>query len=128
MTNLTSKLEFDEEGAFVRIRLRGTATVSAVKSVYRAVLRSYPNENRLWDYREADLSKLTTQDLAAIRDFAAAREAGAEARRVVLLVSRDLDFGIARMYGSMAEAKYPARFSVFREKDAAENWLRIKQQ
>ncbi len=42
--------------------------------------------------------------------------------RTALVVSTSVDFGMARMYGSLAQTVDPG-FSVFRDLDEAEAWL-----
>ncbi|MFQ5703788.1 MAG: hypothetical protein ACE5HT_07180 [Gemmatimonadales bacterium] len=123
MARYSPAAKLDQEHRIVRISVTGVVEAREHQLQYEEITRSYPSWNRLWDFRDADLSQLSESDLASIADFAAQREDPKERPRVALLVGRNVDFGVSRMYEVLAEERYSATFSVFRDEAAAERWL-----
>ncbi len=108
---------------FVRITVSGIVDADSLLSTYSSLLDEHAGTYRLWDYRNADLSKLTGYDLTNIVDVVAEKEGGDTKVRVALVVGREVDYGVSRMYEVLAEARYPAEVAVFRDASEAEAWL-----
>ncbi len=77
----------------------------------------------LWDLRKADLGKLSRSDVKGLVDYVLKHRGAPPGARTVFVVSRDLDFGIARMYEQRLEAASPSDVLVTRDMDEALAWL-----
>ena len=79
-------------------------------------------QHAVWDLTEAhgSVSRKEIRSLAA-----AVSEAfpGAEQVKVALIVSREVHYGISRMYEQILDEDAPIRIGVFRDRDEALIWL-----
>jgi len=82
-----------------------------------------PDMDVLWDLREADLSVFSTVDIELVRDFVGARWGTGGSSRAALVVSRDVDFGLSRMFEMLLESHTTSKVQVFRDMDEALEWL-----
>ncbi len=82
-----------------------------------------PDMNVLWDLREADLSSFQSPDLQHLRDFVKNHWGTGGKSKAALVVSRDLDFGLSRMYEFFIEDKTSNDVHVFRNLDEALEWV-----
>jgi len=118
-------IEPDPERGFVRIRVAGRLTMAEAQRRQAEVADAHPTLHRLWDFKEADLGEWTGREIRAGIDAIAARTPPprGEGLRVAALVSRDLDYGVSRMFEAMAAGKLPMRYAVFRVEARAIEWL-----
>lgn len=80
-----------------------------------------PKLNSLWDLRALEF----VGDVAPLRTLAEfVKQPGVieEPIRAALVVSRDLEFGIARLFQSHAD-EAPVKYQVFRDMDEARAWV-----
>ena len=100
----------------------GSLTLNEIEESAEAMWRVVraPKIRILWDLRDArfDLSGTEVRGLA---EFAKRLVSGA-ALRTAFVASRDLEFGLLRMFEVLREAK-GARMSVFRDRERALEWL-----
>ena len=75
----------------------------------------------VWDFRAAQFD-LAAPDIHEIARFVLTRQPEPPPR-VALVTSRDVDYGLARMFGTLRETE-GTEISVFRELDDAVNWAR----
>lgn len=119
-------IHIDESAGTATVRMSGLVTVDGLSEAFESLV-SHPEFheglNRLWDGREADFSTLTPSDFKAIAAAAKARPSGPGVR-AAFLVSRDVDFGVGRMYGSMEGEQLPGELRIFRDPTAAQSWCR----
>lgn len=83
-----------------------------------------PTRNLIWNISKADISTITNDDLKTViaitKEPAHRRPDG----KTAILGSTDLHFGMARVYATYCEFEnHPISVSVFRNKDAAINWI-----
>ena len=119
-------IDIDEVSEVATVRVTGPVTVPELALAFER-LAAHPQFRedwaRLWDFREADLPGLTRADLHRI-GHAATTKLSTPGTRVAVLVARDVDFGMARMFQSWEGDTLPASMRVFREAEAAEAWLK----
>lgn len=81
----------------------------------------------LWDFAQADLSALKTEEL---RGFAAEARVHAQSRKggkTALVFSRDSDFGLGRLFEALAEMEeVPFTVRSFRSMKKAKEWLGLE--
>ena len=80
--------------------------------------------NVLWDLRNADLASFSSDDIHKIRDVVGYNWGTGGTSRAALVVSRDIDFGLSRMYEMSLESITTSKLQVFRDIDEALTWLR----
>ena len=78
----------------------------------------------LWDLRAGDMSSFSAADVAAVRELVSHHWGQKDATRAAIVVSRDITFGLSKMYASLLEAKMAGRVTVFRKYEDALEWLK----
>jgi hypothetical protein len=97
--------------------------LGALESVYgRSDYR--PGACALWDLRGATLHKFDKAQIRRVADYVASNRGAPKGTCAALVVSRDLDYGLARMYEQMLVASTDVRTMVFRDIEEARAWLR----
>ena len=78
----------------------------------------------LWNFSDADVSRITRQDMNQIIQFAKLDTHLRKAGRSAFLVNNDLSFGLFRMYEILSENNnHPIKHCVFRDMEKAIHWL-----
>ena len=109
-------------------------TVSGVLS-FEEVIHSLENffkrdvtKNLLWDFRDADLSKITPNNMEQIIKISKSNAHLRENGRTALVVYQDLSFGLSRMYEILSElSEHSIPHCVFRDMGEAIKWLEYNQ-
>jgi hypothetical protein len=83
-----------------------------------------PEADILCDLRGADLRRMSGGIIKGIVGFVSKHRSDYPGVRTAIVVGRELDFGLARMYEQRVEASYPADVRVFRDRDDAEIWAK----
>ncbi len=115
---------FDADSGIWVFELSGVVTPAEIRAAYDRMRRTPdfdPRAPRLWDARQTTSSQhYGSADLRHI-----SRETGSDVpHRVAIVVARDVDFGLARMYEAFAEADQQlAETFVFRDLGEALAWL-----
>jgi len=95
--------------------------IQSLSEVYRD--ENYDNSlHALWDFRNcsADLSAEDMQKIIAHSRKARGRPAQG---KIALVVNRDLEFGLARMYEMLSEPELPRQLMVFKDYETALVWI-----
>jgi hypothetical protein len=79
--------------------------------------------NALWDLREAITTDVSSDDVRKIVELVADRRPSGVSSRFALVVSRDADFGMARMYEAQLNHVSPGQIQVFRDIEEATTWV-----
>jgi hypothetical protein len=117
---------FDATSGLVTLKVDGEVDGPMIKEALQHVVDD-PDFRRgadmLWDFTNArshDPTAGGVQDLAMF--VVSLKEKRGAGYRVALVASRDLEYGIARMYQAYAE-QIPATLKVFRSLEEARLWL-----
>jgi hypothetical protein len=114
-------------GGYVEAKTRGDATFDGLAAMIAGILSHeewQPGGAILVDHSELNSGPLT---LAQIRSLAAMAAQGREKvgqARIAHAVSRDLEFGLVRMWESFVSNQWDARVMCFRSRDEAVAWLK----
>lgn len=123
---MTCVVEIDALSDVAIVRLAGVATVSELEQAM-ARLRLHPEYQegvpRLWDIREAGISKLTPDEFRGIARAGHASGLSGRGTRVAVLVATDIDFRVARKFELTEGKDLPATIRVFRDPNVAMAWL-----
>ena len=117
-------IHIDDARAVATVRITGRVTVAEAERAFER-LAAHPQYHdgvaRLWDLREAKFTGFALNDMRRIGDAAIATLSNPSGR-VALLVAREVDFGLSRMYQATGGETLPLQ--VFRDLEAAEVWLK----
>lgn len=76
----------------------------------------------LWDLRNLEEAPRTSPELRLAADLLEEAHRRLEGGRTAIVVARDLDFGLARMFQAFADGA-GVRYEIFRDREAALAWL-----
>jgi hypothetical protein len=96
--------------------------LSTLKELYSAPDFD-PRMNSLWDLREADVSSFETPDIQNLRNYVGKHWGTGGRNKAALVATRDIDFGLSRMYEFYLQAKSSSEVQVFRDYDEAYEWV-----
>ena len=77
----------------------------------------------LFDHSDLDSGPLTVNDVRRIADYCADRKEEFGHSRFAVVLRRDVEFGLARMWGFFVEGRWDAIVGIFRSRDKAVQWL-----
>lgn len=81
----------------------------------------------LWDFAQADLSALKTEELRAFAAEARLRARSRKGGKTALVFSRDSNFGLGRLFEALAEMEaVPFEVRSFRSMKKARSWLGLQ--
>ena len=103
-------------------RIEPPALAAALGSVY-ASDRYDPSMSSLWDFRDADFKSVGAADVRSLGDIVQSHWGQSRRSRSALVVSRDLGFGLSRMYEMNLNDDLKSQVRVFRDMDAALAWI-----
>ena len=117
---------FVDKKAAVMIRtVTGEITFEEIKSSYEASL-THPDFQRdmhaIWDIRDADASEFDSQDVIRIARYFETQIKNRAEYKVAVIVSRDLEYGLSKMY-QVAAADLPAKIRIFNNLEEAKKWV-----
>ena len=94
----------------------------ALKEVYKNP--QYDSEmNVLWDIRDADASSFTMQDITKLSNIVSRQWGTKGESRAAIVVSRDLEYGLSRMYDMLSANQIKSQIKAFRDINEAFEWL-----
>ena len=118
------ELRIDEEKNIAYIKLTGLLSKKVILNAFDLTVsdkRYKKGMGRLWDFRDSDLSSLDSVTITEMAQYSLRFPQGINDVKVAFVTSRDLEFGLSRMFEMSSKAKTPIR--VFRTMDEAEKWI-----
>lgn len=111
-------------GVMIRT-VTGELTFEDIKSAFESSL-SHPDFHKdmhvIWDLQNADASKIYQQDVIRIARYFESQLKKRVDYKAAIVVSRDLEYGLSRMY-QVAVADLPAKIGIFKRLGDAKNWV-----
>ena len=115
----------DKKSSVIIHSVTGEITFEEIKSSYETVL-SHPDFQEdmctIWDIRDADAAKFDSQDVIRLARYFETQLKNRAKFKVAVIVSRDLEYGLSRMY-QVASADLPAKIGIFINLEDAKKWL-----
>jgi hypothetical protein len=108
-------------------RVTGSPTLEDILEALQAIyaLPDYrADANVLWDLREAELEGFSKGAVHYLANFVGKNWVKQETTRAALVVARDVDYGLARMYEQLLQTQNVGQVMIFRDVDEAMDWLR----
>ena len=118
-------IRIDHEKAMVVVEIHEKPTTMDIQEAIKAILDNpdhVDGMDEVWDFRHASLTDFTVDNLQSLAMFVS-QHLDQLARRTALVVGRDLEHGIARMWIAYAEERAPQERRIFRDVEAALEWL-----
>ena len=78
----------------------------------------------LHDHSDLNSGPLTVDDISRIADFCAESRRDFGHSKLAVVLRRDVEFGLARMWETFIEDRWDATAGVFRSRDEAVRWLK----
>jgi hypothetical protein len=117
-------------GDFLEVRTYGDADLKGCKDFIRAFLAHehwHPGGALLINHSELNSNPLTTDDIIELAQFTKPFLPQMGKARIALLVSRNLEFGMGRMWQSFASEGRESVSEVFKSREQAISWLKKEQ-
>lgn len=115
----------DKESSILIHTVTGEITFEEIKSSYKTVT-AHPDFQEgmyvIWDIRDADASKFDSQDVVRLARYFETQLNDRTDFKVAVIVSRDLEYGLSRMY-QVAAADLPAKIEIFINLEDAKIWI-----
>lgn len=104
----------------------GPISIDEIIAAIKEYLAGDPTRKVLWNFLQADGSGITSEDLIRLQEVVRQITPAGKRRKVAIVVSRDLGFGLSRMAESRAEmAGISADYYVTRRLEEAMAWLEV---
>lgn len=117
-------LRIDEKKNIAYIKISGLLSREVILSAFDSTVsdeRYKKGMGRLWDFRDADLSSLSSKVIEEMAQYSLKFPMGINDVKVAFVTIRNLEYGLSRMFEALSQAKTP--ISVFRAMDEAEKWM-----
>ena len=118
-------IQIDLESAIALVDVGEASSTTEIINAIEALL-AHPDYvdgmDSIFDYSRCDFSKLSAENLKSVAHFLVPHLPRL-AKRINLVVGRDLEYGLARMYGVYAEDIAPRERHIFRDIGSAREWF-----
>ena len=112
--------------SFATVTITGKFDLDAFKDFYKQMVAHpdfSPGMNVIWDTRQADIFKISQEEMRTVSGHIAQLTKDRGAGRGALVVSDDISFGVSRMGEMMTEKFVTVTVRVFRDIENAEKWI-----
>ena len=117
----------NSESGLVTLTATGRLDLNVMRMAIDEMIRDpdfRPGIDIIWDLRNADASSATVLEMRQLAEFVNVRQKErGEHYKVAVVVKRELDYGIAKIYVAIAD-RLPLQFKVFRSIDDAHQWIK----
>ena len=104
----------------------GPTSIDEILAAIKAYLSGKITGKVLWNFKQADGAAIVSEDLIHLQEVVRRIAPAGKRRKVAIVVSRDLGFGLSRMAESRAEmADINADYYVTRRLEEALAWLEV---
>jgi hypothetical protein len=124
------KFTLQYSGKFFEIKIAGPANSKKYEEVFDTLFMHEKwklGAPLLFDETELDSSKISVDDVHRIAAICTQRKTKFGASRCALIVSRDLEYGMNRMWMVFVEDEWDVTVGLFRSRDEAISWLAAEQ-
>jgi hypothetical protein len=116
----------DEPSGTTVITATGDLTFAEVHAALEERYRNpdfRPDQNVLWNLQDAALSAISTDEIQQVAGLVRKHWGIAGKPKAALVVGREVDFGLARMYELQMASESPGEIRVFRDLEEAWSWM-----
>ena len=123
---MTIERRIDPETGRVTLTATGSIEVKDLQGSLREMTEAAefrPGADIVWDFRKAEAADLTPDRLRDMVSFVSGiQEARGSDYKVAIVVARNVDFGLARMYEAFSD-ELPCELRVFMNLEDADAWM-----
>ena len=106
-------------------RCQGRVAVTDIEKIIVGFYDQEPTLNVLWDFSEADLSKVTIGEIEQLAKTVNAVSHSRSSGKSAIISPQDISFGLSRVYQAFAESgEAKSETKVFRNEQEALDWLK----
>jgi len=120
------KHEFHKEENYCIIKMSGLTTSEQIFHAFDAAVSHINYQKgmaRIWDIREADLSKLTPDSINSLAQYTPSFQKGINDVKVSFVVKREMEFEVVTNIKSVA-SKTKTPIKIFHSMNEAKNWIK----
>lgn len=111
-------------GCLTILTVNGALTCEEIIHAMEDYFKNDVTPYLLWDFTDADLSKITEKNMRQIIALAKSNAHLRKNGKTAIVAPRDLTFGLSRMYEMLSELnKHPIQHYVFKDINGAIAWL-----
>jgi len=102
----------------------GKISIDDIAGAVRGYLPKKPTGKVLWNFLEADGSEISGREFHRLQLMVSEFPVASEKRKIAIVISRDLGFGLSRIAQTYAEiSEVLAEYGIFRSLEEAFAWL-----
>lgn len=124
--NMRFEISFIEQGSYLLVEISGGANMDLLKAMVSDVLqhpRWHPAIPTLVDFRGFSAKGLSSDDVYELSDLCKTLGEHLGTGGCALVMSEELDFGLARMWQMMTEGHVEMPIEIFKDIDEARAWV-----
>ena len=118
-------IKIDRESAIAFVDVGEISSIPEIQTMIEALL-AHPDfvdgMDTIYDYRRADFSNIDAEDMKMLADFLVPHLPRL-AKRVIMVVEREMEYGVIRMWGVYSEKLASRERRIFRDVDVAREWF-----
>jgi len=118
--------EVDRPARLRKHTVAGHVTTESLKAALKAIYSQPdydPEMNSLWDFREARFPSVSHKEIEQFADFVMGHWGKSGKSRTALVVSREFEMGLTKMYEVFVESRTTNQVEVFTDMDEALKWI-----
>ena len=116
--------KYDDRNQLTVMKVSGEVTVDDLIAAIRQYYDKSLTGNLLWDFLDATIGLMSTEDFNAIAETAAVRIDGSKQGKTALVAGTNFNMGLGVMYRAMANmAGIAHEYKIFRNMADAVEWL-----
>ena len=119
---VTIKVDHDKQLTIHTVT--GEPSFEEAMVAFKQFYESKITQNVLWDFRKASLYNISSGHIEKILDYVRQHAEKRSGGKTVILVSKDLEYGVSRMIQTLIELKgIPFKTEIFKSFEEAMQWL-----
>ena len=118
-------IQIDRESAIAFVDVGEISGTPEIQTMIEALL-AHPDfvdgMDTIYDYRRADFSNIDADDMKTLAQYLVPHLPRL-AKRVIMVVEREMEYGVIRMWGVYSEKLASRERRIFRDVDVAREWF-----
>lgn len=119
--------EIDKKISLRKHIVKGLLDVAKLAGYLKELYKSEKTNsemNSIWDLRGADFSLLSAEKVRSMMEYVGREWGKSGKNKAALVVSKDFDFGMSRMYQLMMEDVSSSKIAIYKDINEATEWIK----
>ena len=119
-------VQWIEGKGYYYVQMEGDFDLTAYEKAYRRLIESGdfpPGASILWDARGCSLGNLNARTMSKLVDLFRSQSEKRGKGKAAVVVGKELDFGLTRMFEMAYQDKISFQIRIFRSVEEADQWL-----